>query len=439
MVDSPPGGNNNGRFDPGEEAELIVSLRNVGTEQASNVEGVLRSGHPLFTILDSSSSFGDIPAGSTRTNAGDRFTARVDQSVPIETPVPCTLLLSADTDYADTLIVLVVIGELRTGDPIPDGPRRPALYYAYDDTDSAYAEHPVFEWIDISGVGTRLTLSDDQTVQVSLPSGFGPFVFYDASYSQVSICGNGWVAPGYTAKRSYTNTQLPAASEASMLAIVWDDLYPPSGNGVYWHHDVANHRFIIQYDSMPYYSNRNVFDWYQIVIYDTTLAAEDGNSVFTYQYLTAAGYSSCTVGEQDSIRQVAIQTFYDGTLHRGSAPLEAGRAIRFTTNGPTTGVSEPGHPGAGMLALRLQSTPSPVRRNSTIRWHLPRPGHVRLSIYDVNGRVLRTLTDTDLAAGNHSACWDGRNQDGQQVPNGIYLFAIDTPFGSATTKAVVLR
>ncbi len=93
VIDSPPGGNGDGRFDPGESGQIVVALRNVGNEAAEDVTAKLRSGYSLFVITDSSSAYGDIPAGSTRTNNADRFAASADASIPIGTIVPCTLLV----------------------------------------------------------------------------------------------------------------------------------------------------------------------------------------------------------------------------------------------------------------------------------------------------------------------------------------------------------
>ncbi|OYD17429.1 hypothetical protein CH330_00140, partial [candidate division WOR-3 bacterium JGI_Cruoil_03_51_56] len=57
--DPPPGGNGNGRFDPGENGTIIVTLRNSGNGQAQNVTAKLRSSHTQFIITDSTSNYGN--------------------------------------------------------------------------------------------------------------------------------------------------------------------------------------------------------------------------------------------------------------------------------------------------------------------------------------------------------------------------------------------
>ncbi|MFO7676394.1 MAG: FlgD immunoglobulin-like domain containing protein, partial [bacterium] len=295
-------------------------------------------------------------------------------------------------------------------------------------------------WLDIAGVGTRLAItSDDQTVQFNLPTAFGPFYFYGRRFSQLSVCGNGWVGPGYTTRTAYSNISIPASNTATMLALVWDDLYPPTSGGVWWHHDAANRRLIVQYDSMPYYSSRNVYEWFQVVIYDTTLAAPDGNSVFTYQYLTANGYGSSTTGINDSTTAVGIECLFNGVYHRGSAPIVPGMAIRFTTVGPTVGVAEvasgrlPARLGLGFLG------PNPARRYARVGYALPRAADARLTVYDASGRRVRELASGLHQAGEHVAAWDGRDDSGREVARGVYVCRLEVGGESAARKLVLVE
>ncbi len=432
-------GNGNGRPDPNETFELYVALKNVGFGHANDISAVLRSGDARMVVDDSSGYFGQIPAESTATNEGDMFIVTTLAMAP-ETPIPCTLYVTGAGGYTQTLDFEIMVGEIRAVDPIPDGPRQPALYWAYDDVDTFYLEHPEFEWVEVSGIGTYLDLSDDDVETVSLPGTFGPFVFYDQSYSQISVCGNGFVAPGYETYTSWTNQELPYASAPPMLGITWDDLYPPTGGGVWVYHDTTGHRFVVEWDSVAYYSPRDVFEKFQIVIYDTTMAAMDGNSEFVYQYLTANGFGSCTIGEQDQTKTICIQALYNGSYHRGSSTIVPGRAIKFTSDEPIVGITEPDVGPSGIpRALRLSVFPNPFRAASHLRWQLPVPGKVRLSVFDVTGRSVRTLVDAELVAGDYSTAWDGRDANGRLVANGTYLYKLETAAGVKTTKAVLLR
>ncbi|NPV14869.1 T9SS type A sorting domain-containing protein [candidate division WOR-3 bacterium] len=424
VLDSPPGGNNNGRFDPGETGGLIVALRNIGNQGVDNVSAKLRSSDNRFVITDSISSYGSIPAGATRTNETDPFGIQVDHSIPIETPVTLQLFVNG-TGYNDTLRFNIVVGELRATDPIPDN-SNPPRYWAYDDVDTLYPQHPIFSWIEINNRGTRLSLSDDQTVTIDLPF---TWQFYGSTYTQISICSNGWVAPGYTTTTSYTNTALPSTSIPGAICLNWDDLYPPVGNGVWYYYDSDNHRFIVEWDSVHYFPGSSApYERFQLILYDPTIPTPTGDNLIVAQYLTANQYTSSTIGIQDPTQTIAIQCLFDNTYHRGTAPLVPGRAIKYTTADPTA----------------ITETPETYPRNSTLNsYPNPSRGPVKftsnlastatLTIYDRTGRLVQTVS------GKGNWYWDGKDAQGRVVPPGVYFCRMDTPEVQAEVKFVIAR
>lgn len=101
VVDSPPGGNNNGRFDPGETGKIIVTIRNIGNATAQGVTAFLKSTNSLFVITDSTSSYGNIPQDSLSNNRSDPFVAQANTSIPPGTVVVCTLKVHAENFQHD--------------------------------------------------------------------------------------------------------------------------------------------------------------------------------------------------------------------------------------------------------------------------------------------------------------------------------------------------
>jgi len=78
--------------------------------------------------------------------------------------------------------------------------------------------------------------------------------------------------------------------------------------------------------------------------------------------------------------------------------------------------------------------------NATINFGVENGGRVRVRLYDVTGRVIRTLTDRTYDAGNHAANWDGRDDAGNQVARGVYFARIEFAKGAAINgRVVVLR
>jgi hypothetical protein len=111
-------------------------------------------------------------------------------------------------------------------------------------------------------------------------------------------------------------------------------------------------------------------------------------------------------------------------------------AMSLSVVGPT-GVGDT--PAPRDLALH-QNTPNPFNRTTLIRYDVPADGaDLRLAIYDVAGRVVRTLASGPVAAGERAATWDGRNQDGREVPSGVYFCRISVGNETRTRSLVLIR
>ena len=92
----------------------------------------------------------------------------------------------------------------------------------------------------------------------------------------------------------------------------------------------------------------------------------------------------------------------------------------------------------GMNLRRMgvqQSNPT-----TTLHVHLPTSGPVSLTIYNMAGQVVRTLwDDRALEAGYHTLDWDSRDQQGQPVTSGVYLYRVQTGTQSVVHKMLLLR
>lgn len=92
-----------------------------------------------------------------------------------------------------------------------------------------------------------------------------------------------------------------------------------------------------------------------------------------------------------------------------------------------------------LTALRLApATPNPFRSHTTLRWALPQAGPVRLRVHDVAGRLIRTLQDGVMSAGEHSSRWDELDDHGQRVHAGLYFVRFEAAGRSIGQKLILL-
>ncbi|MFH1221014.1 MAG: FlgD immunoglobulin-like domain containing protein, partial [Candidatus Eisenbacteria bacterium] len=83
--------------------------------------------------------------------------------------------------------------------------------------------------------------------------------------------------------------------------------------------------------------------------------------------------------------------------------------------------------------------PNPFRDGTAIRFDLPQPGHVRISVFDVQGRLVRELIDEPRTAGSYVVAWDGKDGLGSKVSGGIYFVRLEAGSYGAGTKVIRIR
>ncbi len=83
--------------------------------------------------------------------------------------------------------------------------------------------------------------------------------------------------------------------------------------------------------------------------------------------------------------------------------------------------------------------PNPFNRSTVIKYDLPYPERVHLTIVDVRGKRVKTLINSDIPAGFHHLNWRGENEDGVSVASGIYFIHFETPTISRSGKMLLLK
>ena len=92
------------------------------------------------------------------------------------------------------------------------------------------------------------------------------------------------------------------------------------------------------------------------------------------------------------------------------------------------------------LALELHPNfPNPFNPSTRISFTLPEPGPVRLEIFDINGRLVRTLIDGHVGKGLREANWNGRDNSGRAVASGLYFYRLTAGKEKITRKAVLIK
>jgi hypothetical protein len=96
--------------------------------------------------------------------------------------------------------------------------------------------------------------------------------------------------------------------------------------------------------------------------------------------------------------------------------------------------------GGGGGALTATVSPNPLNPRATLRFSTSRDGAVKVRMYDLHGRVVRTLLDRPaLPAGSHDVEIDGRAQNGQTLASGIYFYEVEVTEGTVRGRLTILK
>jgi len=86
-----------------------------------------------------------------------------------------------------------------------------------------------------------------------------------------------------------------------------------------------------------------------------------------------------------------------------------------------------------------QNRPNPFNPATSISFDLPAKTDVKLTIYNVAGKRVRTLVEKELGPGPHTVQWDGRDERGRSVASGVYLYRLEVGDNVMERKAVLIR
>jgi hypothetical protein len=165
----------------------------------------------------------------------------------------------------------------------------------------------------------------------------------------------------------------------------------------------------------------------------------DGTGAFTDSGLRLGGYSTwdAAVGDfnQDGKTDIFIPNCVWQNYVFSPAPVQV-----WLNTTPVTAVPDEGDvsPHPGCIGL-MDNYPNPFNPVTTIRFTLERPSTVRLTVHNTTGEKVRTLETAVRSPGEHAVVWDGRDDSGDSMSSGMYLYSLQTNDMSIQKKMLLTR
>ena len=406
-------GNNNGKLDPGETADLTVSIINSGSSDAFGVMGELLSSDTYISINTGSQSFGELTSMATGSQV---YSITADASTPEGHQVNFDFEITGEGGIGSTGTFMTVVGKYLALvlDLDTKNYSGPGIYETFQDMD-LYSEYMtsfpedldlyknVFVCLGLHFTNYELTQEEGQLLKDFLLNG-----------------GNIWMEGRLTWKE---DPQTPVHEMFNIevedkTMFVYNDILGANGtfaggtSFVYdGHNPVGNYAIVPEYPAFSLFTIQDPF-------YGAGVAYNAGN----YKTIgTTFEFGKLLDGSSPSTKADMMQkilAWFDGTI--------TGIDKTSFTEISTTGISD--------------SYPNPFTDETAISVMINQSTEATLTIFNMQGEQVKVLlNNVDLKIGKHEYIWDGTNDKGVQVPPAVYFGVLKTDNGSDTQKLILMN
>jgi serine protease AprX len=430
------GGDGDGRPEENETAELVVTLENLPRVlDATQVQATILTSDPTLTLLDSTASYPDIPAGTSDDNQGDPFIFTV---APGTSPhwSPFTIVITAQPgNYSNTDTFSLRI-------------ERPPILLVDDDEGASYdgsindyrdyytipldnIQRDYDEWntLTLGSPGSELDhyscviwfTGDDSTTTIIPQNESDLSAFLDGGGNLfLSSKDVGQEIGGSSA--FYTNylkaTFIEGFIPDLLMSGVAGDAITNGINITFWGPNGAGNG----------------------VSMDKISPLPGADSIFTYNSSEGAGALKFDSGVYRLVYMAFAFEAISGLGPFASRDTVMARVLDWLCP-VTVGTEEESNNEYRTRNFEfrlLQNSPNPFSQLTAISYQLRAPGHTTLKIYDITGRLVKVLIDEPQEPGVYQVQWNGRIGV-SPVRSGIYFYRLQSTDFKATKKLVILK
>ena len=424
-------GNNDGRADPVETVQLIITLENDGDWQsATNVQAILRCpGDSHIIITDSTSTYGSIPAGFQVNNGSSPFAFTVSSSLSHPYWANFQLALtSTNHGYSTTMDFQLRIG-------------RPDLLLVDDDGGSSYDN---FYEADLSSIAYHDVWDVHNSAEIS-------GIELNRYEYVIWICGND--STGHTlSSTDQSNIQGFLDSDGNLLLIGQNIDEDISGTPFYSNVLHAQHVAGNGYTRLDGVAGNSISDSASLMLIGGCGPGNGGRSPSKINAINGAEviYTYENVGGNGGIRYdsgswkvVYLAFALEAACPYNSPPIPPPATVARTVVlrrvlewfGMTIDVPE--EPESSLpKAFALEGNyPNPFNPSTNIAFLLPVESRVSLKVYNVLGQEVSTvIQDQSFSPGRHVVSFDGEN-----LASGIYFYRVEANRNNLVGKMVLMK
>jgi len=399
-------GNGNGKIDPGENADVIISFANQGTSDAFNVSGQLTTDNEYISIYNEQQMVGDLSAGE---NSELTFQVMAGGDTPEGTSVSFSFDLIADHNISGDGEFFMVIGQIpvyvlnlaknnEASDSISMclNSLHVGAEYGSQMAENLDMYRSVFVILGVYPDNNALTEEQGENLANYLQN--GGCVYLEG--------GDTWAFDDQTP--AHEMFHIEGLSDGS------DDLSVINGEPG---------GFLSDY-SFVYNGPNNYIDKIQAGDGATLLMSNENPN-----YGVGVSYQT------DTYKTVGASFSFSGLQNEGGNKKDGVMAeiLNFFGIGFTwTAIND-----LSVFYENIEAYPNPFKQEVNIRFTMPEKSKVNLEIYDITGRKINTLIDGELSEGRQMFKWDATDLNSMKVQPGIYFYKLSVGNHSVTKKLIL--
>ncbi len=428
----------NGGLDPGETADLIVNLRNLGGATANNLEILFSSDDPYVTINNNSATLSFIEPNS---NDEVAFNVTVSDDVPIGYIIGFDVDVSADNDYFNESQAFVVIGLINESFETGDFTAMP--WQLGGNADWVIDDNEVY----MGNYSARSgDIEDDEIsfmemevcILVNGEVNFAHKVSSEANYDFLKFYIDGAEMGAWDGEEPWSQSSFNITSGVHTLRWAYEKDYSVSnGSDCGW----------VDYITLPPFGDSDPQIAYTPDIITDSLITGD----IAYDTIVVSNVGSGSVLFSVEIADTLGNPVEWLTLDQMAGGLNPGTSDTIVSLINTNGLEQGDYVAKIIITDHLENEyvttvylnvdlgtgiderpalvsgcyPNPFNNSTTIAFTLNDPAKTTLGIFDNKGSLVKMLiTGENLARGNHKAVWYANDNYGKRVGAGLYYYRL---------------
>jgi hypothetical protein len=468
-IDDTVKGNGNGVPEPGEEVNLVITIRNISEKTAHNVSGKLIVNNSNIDIKTDTANYGDIAGFDTKKGV---FTISIKNN--IKTPVFCqmTIKLNSTDPYETSEDFLFTVGygfadDVEKGEGFWTHRGNNDMWHI----EGSRSQSPTHSW-KCGGIGSQeynnemscclyspVLYVNKDIARLNYWTWYGTEALCDFCYVDIKVGDNDWECKkSYSGKSGKWMQDIVDLSEyinePIMVRFRFRSDYANNYEG--WYIDNICLGAMVDID-LDYFraipkDSACLLEWrlindnpalvgFNVYRTETNCAKEDSISdVSTSDINLVNDKDNCYIKVNDEvIKGSGEYSFLNKNLENGITYkylLEAVYSDKSENVASTS--ATPNHDIPTSLSLE-QNYPNPFNYSTVINFKIPKSSDVNISVYDISGRKVATVLDKYMNEGSYKVDLFPISDDGVLLKSGVYILSLSTEYGSASIKMVLER